>query len=207
MTWGLQIYRYMHGRGEDTAWVIWDRETRGFISRFGEIRDIRDIPPPRQLEVLPYVVQSLTDPSVIGAPDDLEHFQNVGADVKYGVTADLTLNATMQPDFGQIEADPAVLNLSPFETFYNEKRPFFIEGSRFFQHPNFNLFYSRRIGRRPIHWPNLADSECLDQPDNTSILGAFKLTGKTSDGLAIGILESVTAKEKAEIDPKEQWTS
>ncbi|MBI4363966.1 MAG: carbohydrate binding family 9 domain-containing protein [Candidatus Latescibacteria bacterium] len=173
MTWGLEVYRYMHGRGEDTAWVTWDRNTRGFISRFGQVTGIEGIRPPRQLEVLPYVVGRTTDPSTGAPPDRLEKFENVGADLKYGVTTDLTLNATVQPDFGQIEADPAVLNLSPFETFYNEKRPFFVEGSRFFQHPDFNLFYSRRIG--------------TGDP-NSRIRYAGKLTGKAAGNVTVAAL-------------------
>jgi len=177
MTWGLQVYRYMHRRGEDTAWVIWDRETRGFISRFGELQGLRGVPAPRQLEVIPYFLQSTTDPSRSGSGDELDNVQNLGADVKYGITADLTLNATVQPDFGQVEADPAVLNLSPFETFFDEKRPFFIEGSRFFSHPGFNLFYSRRIGTGD---------------KNSRIRFAGKLTGKTSNGVSVAGLVATT---------------
>jgi len=174
--WGLQVYRYMHGRGEDTAWVIWDRESQGFVSRFGLLTGLRDIPAPRQLEVLPYVAARATDPSVEG-DEEMDAFQNIGADVRYGVTSDLTLAATVQPDFGQVEADPAVLNLSPFETFYDEKRPFFVEGNRFFQHPSFNLFYSRRIGTGD---------------ENARIRYATKLTGKTSGGVSIAGLVAST---------------
>ncbi len=177
MTWGFQIYRYMHGRGEDTAWVIWDRAAHGFVSHFGTLTGLAGIRPPRQIELLPYVVQRSTDPAIDpaidGARDDLDGFQNVGADLKYGITADLTLNATVQPDFGQVEADPAVLNLSPFETFYEEKRPFFIEGNRFFEHPDFTLFYSRRIGTGDV---------------NSRIRYAAKLTGKTLGGISVAAL-------------------
>jgi len=176
MTWGLQIYRYMHGRGEDTAWVIWDRETRGFISRFGTLTGLRNIPAPRRLEVLPYFLQSTTDPAG-PAGDALDTIRNLGADLKYGVTSDLTLNAAIQPDFGQVEADPAVLNLSPFETYFEEQRPFFIEGSRFFQHPDFNLFYSRRIGTGE---------------KDSRIRFAGKLTGKTSGDVSVALLAAAT---------------
>ncbi len=146
MTWGLQAYRYMHSRGEDTAWYVWDRETAGFVSRFGQLQGICNVKAPCKIEIAPYFVQRTTNPSAVGPADELDHFQNFGADIKYGVTADLTLNATVQPDFGQVEADPSTLNLSAFETYFQEKRPFFIEGNRFFQHPHFNMFYSRRIG-------------------------------------------------------------
>jgi len=172
MTWGLEVYRYMHGRGEDTAWVTWDRAAKGFVSRWGQLTGIHGVPSPRQLEIMPYVVGRTTDPAQNG-PEKIDKFENVGADLKYGVTADLALNATVQPDFGQVEADPAVLNLSPFETFYDEKRPFFIEGSRLFQHPDFNLFYSRRIG--------------TGDP-NSRIRYAAKLTGKAAGNTNIAAL-------------------
>ncbi len=175
-TWGLQVYRYMHTRGEDTAWVVWDRQTPGFVSRFGVLEGMVDIPAPRQLELLPYTVQRATDPAVTG-PEEVDRFQNFGLDLKYGVTADMTLNATFQPDFGQVEADPAQLNLSPYETFYQEKRPFFVEGSRFFSHPNFNMFYSRRIGTGD---------------ENARIRYAAKLTGKTAGGVSVGALVAGT---------------
>ena len=176
MTWGLQVYRWMHGRGEDTGWVLWDRDQSGFVSRWGALTGLRDVPAPRQLEVLPYVVTRHTDPASNGE-DDWKHSQNFGADFKYGVTANLTLNATFQPDFGQVEADPALLNLSPFETWYQEKRPFFIEGARFFQHPHFNMFYSRRIG--------------TGDP-NARIRGAAKLTGKIGGDVSLAVLAAAT---------------
>jgi hypothetical protein len=177
MTWGLQVYRYMHGRGEDTAWTVWDRDTRGFISRFGTLEGLRDVPAPRQLEILPYFLGQSADHSTADPTESLDNSANLGVDVKYGVTADLTLNATVQPDFGQVEADPATLNLSPFETFFEEKRPFFVEGSRFFRHPDFNLFYSRRIG--------------TGHP-NSRIRAAGKLTGKTRSNWSIGWLAATT---------------
>ncbi|MCK4412785.1 MAG: carbohydrate binding family 9 domain-containing protein [Candidatus Eisenbacteria sp.] len=170
--WGLQVYRYMHSRGEDTAWTVWDRETAGFVSRFGTLHGITGIPVPRQLEILPYMVAQTTDYAVTG-PEETDNFQNLGLDLKYGLTADLTLNATFQPDFGQVEADPATLNLSPFETYFEEKRPFFVEGNRFFQHRGFNLFHSRRIG---------AGNE------NSRIRYAAKLTGKTAGDISVAAL-------------------
>jgi len=175
-SWGLQVFRYMHNRGENTAWVVWDRETAGFVSRFGALDGIHGIPAPRQLEVLPYAVARVTDPAVHG-PEENDSFQNFGLDLKYGITADLTLNATFQPDFGQVEADPATLNLSPFETYYTEKRPFFVEGNRFFEHPNFNLFYSRRIGTGS---------------ENARIRYAAKLTGKTAHDISLAGLVAGT---------------
>jgi hypothetical protein len=177
MTWGLQMYRYMHRRGEDTAWTTWDKEKNGFVSRFGTVDAIAGVPAARQLEILPYVVTRFTDPSASGADDTVDDFENFGADLKYGVTADLTLNAAFQPDFGQVEADPAVLNRSPFETFYEEKRPFFVEGNRFFQNSAFDLFYSRRIGTGD---------------ESSRIRAAGKLTGKAAGNVTLALLAAAT---------------
>jgi len=177
MTWGLQAYRWLHGRGEDTGWVLWDRHASGFVSRWGTLTGLRGVQNPRKLEVLPYFVTKHTDPAAEGDADQWQNSQNIGADFKYGVTSNLTLNATFQPDFGQVEADPATLNLSPFETFFAEKRPFFVEGARFFQHPDFRLFYSRRIG--------------TGDP-NSRIRGAAKLTGKVGGDLSVAVLAAAT---------------
>jgi len=177
MTWGCNVYRYMHSKGEDTSWVNWDRETSGFVSRFGEIRGITGVKPKRQLELLPYVVHRTTDPSAPDDEDELDHFDNFGLDIRYGVTSDLTLNATFQPDFGQVEADPALLNLSAFETYYSERRPFFVEGSQYYEHQDFNMFYSRRIGTGE---------------ENSRIRTAAKVTGKTPSGVSIATLYALT---------------
>jgi len=174
MTWGLQVSRTLQQRGEQTSWVIWDRETRGYVSRFGELHGLENVSAPRQLELLPYFVERAENgPGRSG----LLSTQILGGDIKYGVTADLTLNATIQPDFGQVEADPAEVNLSPFETQFEEKRPFFVEGSRYFQHPDFNLFYSRRIGTGNAY---------------SRIRFAGKLTGRTGGGYSIAALFATT---------------
>jgi hypothetical protein len=182
MTWGLNVWRRMHNRGIEASWTNWPRDQSGFVSRFGELTGLKDISATRAIEVLPYVLQRSTDPSV--APDgpgfgedDFDNNTNFGGDLKYGVTSDMTLNATIQPDFGQVEADAAELNLSPFETFYDEKRPFFVEGNKHFTHPNFNLFYSRRIGTG-------------DQ--NARIRFASKLTGKVSGNTTLAVLAAAT---------------
>ncbi|MCA9727751.1 MAG: carbohydrate binding family 9 domain-containing protein [Candidatus Eisenbacteria bacterium] len=175
-TWGLHVRRFMQARGEESAWPVWEREQSGFVSRFGRLEGIENVPAPRQLEIYPYAVARYQDPAATGH-EDRDDFENFGADLQYGVTADLTLNATVQPDFGQVEADPAVLNLSPFETQFSEKRPFFIEGSRYFRIQNFNLFYSRRIGTGTA---------------TSRIRAAGKLTGKTEQDFTIGALYAVT---------------
>ena len=181
MTWGFNVFQYVHSQGQRIAWSNWDRDQGGFMSRSGTITGIRGIRPPRQLEVTPYVTSRLTDPADPSASgfrgEDWDDFSNLGADIKYGVTADLTLNATWQPDFGQVEADPSVLNLSPYETYYDEKRPFFIEGAQFFWHPNFSVFYSRRIGTGS---------------ENSRIRFAGKLTGKMTGDISTAVLVAAT---------------
>lgn len=185
MVWGLQIYRWMHGRGEDTGWATWDRNDSGFVSRWGTLAGLDGITSRRALEVLPYVAGGLTDESNPAERNEaLTRYLNWGADFKYNLTGALTAQATFQPDFGQVEADPAFLNLSPFETSYEEKRPFFVEGARFFTHPEFNLFYSRRIG--------------ADQ-SGSRIRAAGKLTGKLGGRwtvAALGAYTDVTAPDR-----------
>ncbi len=177
MTWGFNVFQYVQSRGQQTAWSNWDRDQSGFMSRSGTLTGIRGIRPPRQVELLPFVVGSVTDPSVAGEAEHREGYGNFGLDLKYGVTPDLTLNAAFQPDFGQVEIDPALLNLSPYEQLYEEKRPFFVEGNQYFCHPDFTLFYSRRIG--------LAS-------ENSRIRFASKLVGKTTGGITIASLLAAT---------------
>jgi hypothetical protein len=177
MTWGFNVFNYIQSRGEQTGWSVWDRDLSGFMSRSGTLTGIRGVRPPRQLELAPYAVGRLTDPSAPRDLDETDRYGNFGLDLKYGVTANLTLNATFQPDFGQVEADPAVLNLSPYETFYEEKRPFFIEGNHYFEHPDFALFYSRRIGTGS---------------ENSRIRFASKLVGRTAGGISMAWLVAAT---------------
>jgi len=181
MTWGCNVFQHILAHGERTAWSNWNRDQNGFMSRSGTITGIEHIRAPRQLEVVPYAVSSLTDPADPSghgfAGEERGHAGSFGADFKYGVTADLTLNATVQPDFGQVEADPSQLNLSPYETYYDEKRPFFIEGAQFFWHPDFTVFYSRRIGTGS---------------ENSRIRFAGKLTGKMAGDVATAVLVAAT---------------
>jgi hypothetical protein len=181
MTWGLNLFQHIYSRGQRTVWSNWTREQQGFMSRSGTVTGIDGIRPPRQIEITPYAVGSVADRAAMrargSADKDWGHFGNVGADLKCGVTADLTLNATFQPDFGQVEADPSQLNLSPYETFYEEKRPFFIEGAQFFEHPSFNMVYSRRIGTGS---------------ENSRIRFASKLTGKMTGNVSTAILLAAT---------------
>lgn len=212
-TWGLQVQRRIFREQERSTWQSIPKDISGWVSRFGELRGIRGIKPSRRIEMLPYTMgKTELFKMVPGDPFlNANSVGDLGMDGKIGVTTDLTLDFTVNPDFGQVEADPSEVNLSEFETYFSERRPFFIEGSNILDlrlapaitgghFTQDKLFYSRRIGRRPDYWPDLDDDECADQPDNTHILGAFKLSGKTRSGLSIGLLESVTQEEQAEID-------
>lgn len=157
-------------------------QDEGFVSRFGDLRGIRDVFPETALEVRPHLVgRSTFSPQTSVDPDGSEFLGNVGADVRYGLTSSISLHGTANPDFGQVEADPAVLNLGVFETFFEERRPFFSKDAQVFDTP-FDLFYSRRIGRRPSRFPTPAGTEEVDRPDFTTLLEASKVTGRTSGG-------------------------
>jgi hypothetical protein len=211
--WGLDVARILYRKNEQTFWQHIPRDAPGLVHLFGELKGLEQIKPRKIFDVTPYgVAKTETFQAVPENP-----FQatgklsklNGGIDAKVGVTNNMTMDLTINPDFGQVEADPSVVNLSAYETFFTEKRPFFIEGNNITNFGlgigdggvgNDNLFYSRRIGRQPQVYPDMKDSWYADIPTRTDILGAAKLTGKTKDGLSVGFVEAVTAQEKAEID-------
>ena len=204
--WGMHSWRWINRNSEEAQWALVPRDSPGQLYSIGELHGIEGIPRSRHIELLPYTVGSLT--SFGQEPDvkfhrDRRFEQSLGLDGKVGLTSAFTVDFTINPDFGQVEADPSVLNISAFETFYEEKRPFFLEGKRIFEFELGDelLFYSRRIGHAPSYQPVLeeGDNPYYDAPASTSILGALKLTGKTEKGLSIGVIESVTGKETAEI--------
>src|SRR6056297_2437297 len=211
-TWGVQLTRHIYRLEEEIQWQLIPKEATGWVSEFGQLKGIKNIEPKKEASLTPYAVSSLDqfqkEPDNPFKDKGYKLKLNGGVNGKFGITNNLTLDMAMNPDFGQVEADPSQVNLTAYETFYSEKRPFFIEGSnimnfRLMPMGNFmtdNLFYSRRIGGRPHYSPDLADNEYSESPQNTSILGALKLTGKTKDGWSVGILESVTQKEFATID-------
>ncbi len=198
--WGIQLERVIGRRGEYAVLAFTPKTERGGISTYGHLVGLKEVQPGQRLEVLPYVVTraEYVDPGTNPFRTDSEYFGSGGVDVQYRVTSDFTVNATLNPDFGQVEVDPAVINLSVYETFFQEKRPFFVEGSEIFDFgrntSGGRLFYSRRVGRRPQLLPPTAEA---DLPDATTILGAGKLSGKTKSGWSLGIMEAVTAEEHA----------
>ncbi len=200
--WGLNIDRFIPDRNEDIFWVMVPRALNGWSSRFGTLHGISGITPARGIELIPYTAGDLTFRSDLDPRDpfDDKTAGRVGADMKLGVGSNLTLDATVNPDFGQVEADPAEVNLSAFETFFDERRPFFIEGNElltgrgasFLGRPTY--YYSRRIGASPH---GEAAGHYVRTPSNSTILGAAKLSGRLASGLSVGALTSVTAREYA----------
>lgn len=202
--WGLHAWRWINRNQEEDQWALIPRDSPGRMYDIGELHGICQLPKNRRLEFLPYVrVQNHRYRKEAGNPFSTGHTAGhaAGLDGKIGLSSNFTLNATLNPDFGQVEADPSVLNLTVFETFYDEKRPFFLEGKNIFDF-DFQgdlLFYSRRIGHQPGYQPELTENQFADLPQNTEILGATKISGKTNSGLSVGILESVTRRMQAEI--------
>jgi len=208
-TWGVNFARYTYRLKEADRLVNTRKEETGYVSRFADLTGIAAIKPHRGFEIVPYGVARNDLYSRINRDDPFAetHTGRIdgGVDLKYGITSNLTLTGTVNPDFGQVEVDPAVLNLSQFETFFPEKRPFFTEGAqifRFGQGPSnsrwtFNtsfptFFYSRRVGRSPQVFPS---SDYSDAPGETTILGAAKITGKVGKGWTVGLLDALTDAE------------
>ena len=209
-TWGVQLTRYVERLNETSHWAFWGKQEAGGPNRYGHLTGLEITRRPRGYELMPYALAraSYVEPTQPGSPFQAgsRHDMRVGADFRALLGSNLTLSATVNPDFGQVEVDPAVVNLSAFETFFSEKRPFFVEGSGQFGFGGFNcrfcsnvdgmsLFYSRRIGRRPQGLMP-GDRQYTDIPENTSILGAAKVTGRLRNGLQVAVLDAVTAPEE-----------
>ncbi len=211
--WGLQVQRRILRNEELSVWQRIRQDAPGWVSEFGSLKGIRAIEPQQQLEIQPFIVGSLeTFEKDANNPFRNSNKQalNFGLDGKIGVTNDVTLDFTINPDFGQVEADPGAIVLDGFQLFFQEQRPFFIENKNIFDYrfsspivggpySSDNLFYSRRIGRQPQGAVFLEGDGFADIPKRTPILGAVKLSGKTKKGLSFGVLESFTPKVHAEI--------
>ena len=208
--WGVNFFRWVFRKGERSQWAFQRKTEPGYASRFGHLVGLHDIVVAARLELLPYTVGRGTyDRPVPRDPFDNGHtyFGGAGLDLKYGVTSNLTLDAAVNPDFGQVESDPAFVNLTAFEQFLQERRPFFVEGASIFgfggtgpfvtfgNTPRY--FYPRRIGRSPSLEPDAPPNGFLDSPSATTILGAAKLTGKMPDGWSVGVLDAATGRERA----------
>ncbi len=197
-TFGILVWRTIQRYGEEVTWPLYRPSRSGFISQFGELTGLEGLASPGHAEITPYIV-TRSEPGPASADYDRTEDVSVGGDLKYRIASNLLLNATVNPDFGQVEADPSELNLSAFETFFTEQRPFFVEGKGLFTftvncvvvvdcNTGEGLFYSRRIGRAP----RLADVYGDDAPPATRILGAAKVTGRLPGGFSLGVLDAVT---------------
>lgn len=198
--WGMHVWRWIDRLKEEDQWKLIPVDAPAMVYIFGELHGIKDIPYKRNFELLPYAKSKY----VSGA--EKNPTAGFGLDGKIGVTSDFTLDYTINPDFGQVEADPSVLNLTSYEVFYDEKRPFFLEGNSILEYEAGSdlLFYSRRIGAAPGYYPDYGMDETLTMPDQTSILNALKLTGKNRSGLSLGVINSMTARENAIITSDNQ---
>ncbi|MDQ3394763.1 MAG: carbohydrate binding family 9 domain-containing protein [Bacteroidota bacterium] len=216
--WGIQFMRRLFRKEERSIWQQISQSSGVWISSFGELHGLKDIPFHRQVEIAPYITAQVDkykkepgNPFANGLDADV----TAGMDGKIAVTNDLILDFTINPDFGQVEADPSQVRIDGFQNFFEERRSFFIESRNIFdyqltgseaggEYDSDLLFYSRRIGSSPHGFPKINDGEYIKSPQNTSILGAAKFSGKTKKGLSIGILESITQKEMAIIDLNDQ---
>ena len=198
-TFGILIDRYLYRTQERFSWPVLRQSKPGFVSQFGTVTGLAGLEPPRKLEAVPYVVTKADNEIVRNRFTNRGHL-DMGGDVKYRLAPNVTLDATINPDFGQVEADPSVLNLSAYESFFDERRPFFVTGRGQFQFDvncsavncnGENLFYSRRIGRTPSLAGNYGDT--LPQRP-TRILGAGKLLGTLGKGFTLGVLDAVTQR-------------
>ncbi len=204
MIWGIQFTRDIARKKELVYWAPLSSQESGTVSKYGTLRGLKDIQSQWRLEVAPYSLGRFQ--RAIGDSDDPffkenDPFATLGMDLKYGLTGNFTLDVTMNPDFGQVEADPARVNLTEFETFFPERRPFFVEGSNIFRlniGDRDELFHSRRIGRAPRRRLDSRDGY-FDAPDVTTIQIAEKLSGKTESGWTVGLLHASTARETADI--------
>ena len=195
--WGIHIWRWIDRLNEENHWKLIPIDAPAMVYLFGELRGIAGVNPKPNYEFLPYMSTRFSPNT------DLKNKTKygIGLDGKIGLNSGFKLDYAFNPDFGQVEADPAVLNLTSYEVFNEEKRPFFLEGNTIldFSLGDDMLFYSRRIGHAPSFYPNLEDNQTISINDNTPILNALKLTGKTKDGLSIGVVQSITAKDNATI--------
>jgi hypothetical protein len=196
--WGFNADHWNPATSEDVFWIPVPTNQTGWSSWMGELVGIEGIQPSRRLEIVPYAASEARYTSVSGAGDPFNNGANLtgrfGADLKMGLGPNMTLDATVNPDFGQVEADPAVVNLSAFEVFFDERRPFFTEGGQLLRGNGPSHFYSRRIGAAPAC---AASGDYVDCAQNATILGAAKVTGRLASGMSVGGLAAVTAREHA----------
>ncbi|NIM50892.1 MAG: hypothetical protein GTN62_10630 [Gemmatimonadales bacterium] len=216
LVFGVRVRRSINRRNEEVNWPFFPRDQAGEVSRYGQLVGLTDLPATRRVELLPYSAgNTILEPEEEGNPfaTGQRSTFRAGADLKLGLTSGLTLDLTANPDFGQVEADAAVVNLSAFETFFPEKRPFFVEGTNLFQFGlapgergrfgfsrggQEGLVYTRRIGRSPQVSPDGDQGGYAEDLVETTILSAAKVSGQIGRGWSVGLAQAVTAKELAQ---------
>ena len=203
--WGLHVRRIIRRNNEVQNWSMIPLKNNGHVFSFGNMSGMDSVPKPRGIEFLPYVMGKYRqEPRIDGSPYQKGHSWggNVGLDAKFALS-DYTLDMTINPDYGQVELDPSVMNLTAYETFYDEKRPFFLEGKHILDFANGSdmMFYTRRIGASPSYTPRGIDNvgSYAETKENVPIIGALKLTGTNKRGLTIGVIESVTARSSSKV--------
>lgn len=208
-TWGLQLGRKIARRAEVSFFAFTPKNEQQGVNRYGHLRGLGALEAPRRVELVPYALAKNENPGI--SRNDPFRKRNavvpgLGADLKLGISSNLTLNATVNPDFGQVEVDPAVVNLSAFETFFPERRPFFVEGASVFRFGamrsqntsgGYTFLHSRRIGRSPQRFLGGSGVTFVDAPLETTIAAAAKLTGQSAGGWSVGLLDAVTMREEA----------
>jgi hypothetical protein len=201
--WGLHTWRWISRISEESNWEKQSKIGPGMLYNFGELKGITGLKQSRRLEIMPFVFGELKtmkeEPGNPFTKNGRAWGGNIGLDAKIGVSSNFTVDLTINPDFGQVESDPSVMNLTAFETFYEEKRPFFLEGLTIFDYKfdDQSLFYSRRIGHSPSLSIDPGDNKFVKSPEITTILSAIKFSGTTSNGLSVGLVQSLTANQKA----------
>jgi len=204
LIWGLHAWRWLDRNMEESQWNLIPKNNNGFVLNFGELHGISHLKKARRIEIQPYLLGK----NVFSQKEENNPYQKgyeingtMGLDAKIGVSSDFTIDLTINPDFGQVEADPSQMNLTAYESFFQEKRPFFLEGKSIFEYyiGGNQVFYSRRIGHSPSFTPSTSENEYMKMPSGTKIIDAIKFSGKNKRGLSIGILQSLTNEEKAKI--------
>ncbi|MDP4224199.1 MAG: DUF5916 domain-containing protein, partial [Bacteroidota bacterium] len=209
--WGMHTWRWIDRYQEESNWERQTKTGPGMLYNYGEFRGLNGLKKSRRLEIMPFALGELKtmkeEPGNPFTKNGRQWGGNAGLDAKIGVSSNFTIDLTVNPDFGQVESDPSVMNLTAFETFYEEKRPFFLEGLTIFDYKfdDQSLFYSRRIGHSP--WltlsPEPGSGLFMKNPDKTTILSAEKFSGTTSGGLSVGLIQSLTANEYTRISDSE----
>lgn len=203
--WGLHLRRIIRRNGEIQNWSMIPLKNNGHVFSFGEMYGMTDLPKPRGIEIQPYIMGKYKrEPGIAGSPYQKGTLWggNAGLDAKIALS-DFTLDLAINPDYGQVELDPSVMNLTAYETFYEEKRPFFLEGKHIldFEHGSDMMFYTRRIGSSPTYSPSGIDNvhSFANSTDNVPIIGALKLTGTNRRGVTLGIVQSITARSSVDV--------